>query len=100
MNSQVYAIPGTDSWIISSNLDNGLEQENYVEMTGTPPILSDEEKLSGKIYLANNLGEWILTDDPEYNKKLIRRIKQVFEISTVNDKIIQILTLKLSELVK
>ena len=79
----VYAVPNTDNWVIADKLTSDLKSEGYVPMSGYPPALSIDQKLEGKIYVANDIGEWVIQKDPRYLTKINKFIKKIFGSSTV-----------------
>ena len=96
----IYAIPHTNNWIESDIFTKQLLDSGYIEMVGLPPMLSLSKKLEGKMYVADDLGGWVLVDDPKFEDKLNTFIKKVFKTNTVTPTMYMKLSDKLLQLAK
>lgn len=89
MENKIYGIPGTTDWLCTDLLTAELIAEGYIEMSGYPPALSDDERLSGQRYVVGELGEWILEDDPRYKEKLLQCMRKFFGTNVLTPKLIE-----------
>ena len=67
-------------------------------MIGTPPELTTSEAINGYIYMADEIGQWVLTKDPLYEDKITRVIKKVYNVKSVTPNMLELLSKKFLEL--
>ncbi len=96
----IYAIPNTDNWVDTDVLTQDMVDEGYIETTGYPPILDITNKLDGKMYIANEIGEWILVDNPNAEKEMKLLAKKIFKTDKVTPSMFRKLSNKFGEIAK
>lgn len=67
-----YALAGTNTYVLTYPWN---KSDGYVEMITPPPQLTDEEQLDGKTYIANELGEWKLENDPQFLEIYLQKLQ-------------------------
>ena len=96
----VYAIPNTDNWVDTDTLTQDMINDGYIEMTGYPPTLDITNKLDGKMYIANDIGEWILVDNPNIEKEMKLLAKKIFKTDKITPSMFKKLSNKFNDIAK
>lgn len=96
--AKVYALPNTDSYLITETNAEHLLNQGYIEMISTPPKLSHTERLDGYVYMCDEIGQWILTKDPRHDDKIIAAIKRSYKVDHVTPNMLKLIANKLLKL--
>lgn len=96
--SKVYALPNTDTYIITEDCADHLLNQGYIEMISTPPKLSTTERINGYIYMCDEIGQWLLTKDPNHEDRMIHAIKRAYNVEQVTPNMLKLLSDKLLKL--
>lgn len=93
---RIYGCPNTDSFVIMEcELPDHLASQGYIEMVGLPPRLSHKEKLDGYIYMCDEIGQWVLTKDPNHVDKVKSVIKKIYHVDEVTLNMLKLIGEKL-----